>query len=241
MYINIESPTRSVRSHPFPGDGAYLVVGGQGHKTGHDHDTAQRFRALEAWARQHFTVRAVEHRWSAQDFKTLDGVPYVGRLTTRNDRVFVATGFRKWGMTNGTAAAMILAGTMLDDIPLWAPVFNSTRANPRQSATAFIKAQADVAVRFIGDRLACRPDRPENLGVGEGAVMRVGTENFAVARDNDGHLHAVSAVCTHLGCIVRWSSAERSWDCPCHGSRFDIDGRVLEGPATRDLEPRTID
>ena len=240
MYINVEAPTRSIRSHPFPGDDAYLVIGGEGHKTGHDEDTEERYRSLEAWARETFTVRSIEHRWSAQDFRTLDGVPYVGRLTKRDDRVYVATGFQKWGMTNGTGAAMILSRTMLGDPPPWAAVFDSTRANPRQSAKHFVKAQTDVAARFVGDRLARRPRRPEELVGGEGAITSVGGEKVAVSRGLDGTVRAVSPVCTHLGCLVRWNSAERSWDCPCHGSRFDANGQVLEGPATRDLEPKSV-
>jgi glycine/D-amino acid oxidase-like deaminating enzyme/nitrite reductase/ring-hydroxylating ferredoxin subunit len=240
MYISIETPTRSIRPHPFPGDDTYLVIGGEGHKTGHDENTEARYRSLETWARENFTVRSIEHRWSAQDFRTVDGVPYVGRLTPRNDRVYVATGFRKWGMTNGTAAAMILSGTMLDHPQPWAAVFDSTRANPRQSAKQFVKAQADVAARFVGDRLARRPSRTDEVVTGGGAIMSVGGKEVAVSRDLDGTLRAVSPVCTHLGCLVRWNVAERSWDCPCHGSRFDADGHVLEGPATRDLEPKSV-
>jgi glycine/D-amino acid oxidase-like deaminating enzyme/nitrite reductase/ring-hydroxylating ferredoxin subunit len=239
MYISSGSPTRSIRSHPFGGAGQFLVIGGEGHKTGHDHDTEVRYRTLESWAREHFDVQSVEYRWSAQDFRTLDGVPYVGPITGRNDRVLVATGFRKWGMTNGTAASMILAGTVLGDVPPWAPVFDSTRANPRQSAASFVKAQADVAARFIGDRLTRPPQRPDDLGPGEGAVLKIGGERLAVSRSDDGELDFLSPVCTHLGCIVRWNSGERSWDCPCHGSRFDRDGHVLEGPATRALEHRS--
>jgi glycine/D-amino acid oxidase-like deaminating enzyme/nitrite reductase/ring-hydroxylating ferredoxin subunit len=238
MYISADSPTRSIRPHPFAGEGQFLVVGGEGHKTGHDDDTEARYRTLESWARAHFDVSSVDYRWSAQDFRTLDGVPYAGPISKWNDRVLVATGYRKWGMTNGTAAAMIVAGTILGDVPPWAAVFDSTRVNPRQSVTRFVTVQADVASRFVGDRIVRRSDDPEHLDTGEGAVMKVNGAQVAVSRGDDGGLRYLSPVCTHLGCIVRWNSGERSWDCPCHGSRFDADGHVLEGPATSDLETR---
>jgi glycine/D-amino acid oxidase-like deaminating enzyme/nitrite reductase/ring-hydroxylating ferredoxin subunit len=235
MYISADSPTRSVRSHPVPGEGGFLVVGGEGHPTGEDGDTQQRFAALETWARTHFDVRGIEYRWSAQDFETLDGVPYVGPIDQLNDRILVATGFRKWGMTNGTAAAMILSGTVLGDAPPWAGVFDSTRANPRQSIRRFVTSQAAVAAHFVGDRLTRAPVEPHRLAVGQGTVARVNGRLTALSRRPDGSLVSLSAVCPHLGCIVRWNSAEQSWDCPCHGSRFDATGRVLEGPATTDL------
>ncbi len=238
MYISADPVTRSIRSHPLTGDGAYLIVAGEGHKTGHGDATDDRYHALETWAREHFGVRALEHRWSSQDFRSVDGLPFVGPLTARRDRVLVATGFRKWGITNGTAAAMLLADRLAGRETSWAEAFDSTRYAPRQSAGTFVRAQADVAARFVGDRLRVGGPEPDELGVGAGTVRRVDGRLVAVSRGGDGRLHSVSAVCTHLGCVVRWNSAERSWDCPCHGSRFDADGTVLEGPALRDLGPR---
>ena len=239
MYISTGRVTRSIRSHPVDNDGTFLIVGGEGHQTGEAEDTRARFEILERWARENFDVAAIEYRWSAQDYETIDTVPYVGPIDQWNDRVFVATGFRKWGMTNGTAAATILSTTVLDGTPpAWSSVFDSTRVKPRQSFQRFVNAQANVASDFVGDRFARKPSVVlDQLAEDDGVVTRIGTQMTAVSRAPDGQLVLRSAVCPHLGCIVRWNAAERSWDCPCHGSRFDAAGRVIEGPATADLGP----
>jgi glycine/D-amino acid oxidase-like deaminating enzyme/nitrite reductase/ring-hydroxylating ferredoxin subunit len=236
MYISAEDPTRSLR--PLPGN--RLIVGGEGHKTGTDPDTRQRYAALEAWARSRFDVREIEQRWSAQDYVTVDGLPYVGQLRRNEQRVLVATGFRKWGMTNGTAAAQILADAILGRENAWQHAFDATRVAPRPSFVSFFRENLDVARRFLGDRFARpRAATAERLGCGQAGIVDHEHRRAACYRDQDGSIHAVSPTCTHLGCEVTFNTAERTWDCPCHGSRFDVDGRVLEGPALKDLEPRT--
>ena len=232
MYISAESPTRSIRSTP---DG-WVVLGGEGHKVGHDDDTRQRYEALEAWARERFGVEEIGYRWSAQDYETVDGMPYVGRLTDGRSRVWVATGFRKWGMSNGTAAAMILTDLIAGRANPWAEAFDSTRLSPQASAKSFVRENAEVGVRFVGDRLrSLRPPSADELAPGTGGLAELDGRTVAAYRDDDGLLHAVSATCTHLGCRVAFNTAERTWDCPCHGSRFDVDGRVVQGPAVEDL------
>jgi Rieske Fe-S protein len=153
--------------------------------------------------------------------------------------LWVATGFLKWGLTNGTAAAMILSDLIAGRKNEWAKLFDSTRVKPLASAAELVKENLNVGRRFLGDHLA-RPDARsfDALAPGEGAIVRDGTRKVAAYRDEEGELHAVSAVCTHLGCQVKWNRAERSWDCPCHGSRFDVDGEVIQGPAVKGLEPR---
>jgi Rieske Fe-S protein len=232
MYISVDEPIRSIRS---TADG-HVVVGGEGHKVGQDDDTMQRYATLEAWARARFEVTAVDYRWSAQDYRTLDGLPYVGRLVRGSDRVLVATGFGKWGMTNGTAAAMVLSDLVRAEENRWSALFDSTRLAPRQSATAFVTQGVDMVKHFVGDRLASlHPSSVDALAVGSGGIVNLEGETVAAFRAEDGSVRAVSATCTHLGCQVNFNTAERTWDCPCHGSRFDLDGRVLEGPAVRDL------
>jgi glycine/D-amino acid oxidase-like deaminating enzyme/nitrite reductase/ring-hydroxylating ferredoxin subunit len=234
MYINVESPSRSLRSTR---DG-WLVVGGEGHKVGHDDDTRERYRALDDWAHEHLHPTEVGPRWSAQDYSSVDGLPYVGAVRPGRDRVLVATAFRKWGMTNGTAAGMLLDDLLAGRRPDWADAFDSTRLAPGASVKELVTENLDVGKRFVVDHLAAAgaPDASE-LGPGEGGLATVGGEVAACFRDDDGALHAVGATCTHLGCRVAFNTAERSWDCPCHGSRFGVDGRVLQGPAVRDLEP----
>ena len=236
MYISVEEPTRSLRPAPM----GRLIVGGEGHKAGHEADTRRHYAALESWARECFDVESVEYRWSAQDYVTVDGFPYVGRLTAREERVLLATGFRKWGMTNGTAAAEILADLLLGRHNPWAEAFDATRIAPRVSAAGLVKENLGVARHFVADRVAAlRAPTAESLRPGEGAIARHDGARAACYRDEEGEIHAVSMTCTHLGCQVAFNTAERTWDCPCHGSRFDIDGRVLEGPAVKDLSPKT--
>jgi glycine/D-amino acid oxidase-like deaminating enzyme/nitrite reductase/ring-hydroxylating ferredoxin subunit len=236
MYISVEDPTRSLR----PAPRGRLIVGGEGHKTGQETDTRRHYAALESWAREHFDLESIDYRWSAQDYHTVDGYPYVGQLTAREERVFVATGFRKWGMTNGTAAAQILADRILGRGNAWADAFDATRIAPGPSAVGFLKENLGVARHFVADRVAAlRAPTADSLAPGEGGIARHNGVRAACYRDEEGSLHAVSMTCTHLGCQVTFNTAERTWDCPCHGSRFDTDGRVLEGPAVRDLPSKT--
>jgi nitrite reductase/ring-hydroxylating ferredoxin subunit len=181
-------------------------------------------------------VESIDYRWSAQDYQTVDGLPYIGQLTARDDRVFVATGFRKWGMTNGTVAARILADRILGRDNPWADTFTATRMAPGASAADFLRENLGVAQHFVADRLAAlRAPTAETLAPGEGGIARYDGARAACYRDEEGSLHAVAMTCTHLGCQVTFNTAERTWDCPCHGSRFDVEGRVLEGPAVRNL------
>jgi glycine/D-amino acid oxidase-like deaminating enzyme/nitrite reductase/ring-hydroxylating ferredoxin subunit len=241
MYINSSTPTRSMRTTRDE-EGLLLLVGGEGHKTGTDPDTKARYRALEDFARQHWQTEDFPYRWSTQDYASLDGVPYVGRLTHRSEHVYVATAFKKWGMTNGTAAAMILADLILGKTNAWADLFDARRLKPLASAPKFLRENGAVARHFVGDRL----DRGDTatvheIAAGEGRLLRLGGRKTAVYRDDEGRLHALSPLCTHMGCNVSWNTAERSWDCPCHGSRFSGRGAVIEGPATRDLAKRDVE
>ena len=236
MYISVEQPTRSIRQHPF--DGAeLLIVSGDSHKTGQDEDTERHYAALEEFARDRFAVRSVEYRWSTQDHMPLDQVPYIGKLRRGSDRLFVGTGFKKWGMTNGTIAGVVISDQILGRENPWTELFDPNRIKPLASAMEFVKENVNVARRFVQDRITQRGSvSPEELGPGEGQVTSKGRKQVAVARDSEGALHAISARCTHMGCIVNWNPAETTWDCPCHGSRFAIDGKVIEGPAVDALQ-----
>ena len=240
MFLNAGTPTRSVRSIPHEG-GRLLLVGGDGHKPGEEPDTERRYRNLEEFARRFDPNAEVTHGWSTQDYLSVDKVPYVGRLTRRSRHVFVATGFGKWGMTNGTVAATILADLVLGRENGWLELYDAKRVDPRASARKLVSENANVARHFVADRIRPPGSRePAELKPGEGTVIRRGGRLLAVSRDDDGGLRAVSAVCTHLGCVVAWNPAERSWDCPCHGSRFRADGTVIQGPAVEDLPARDV-
>jgi nitrite reductase/ring-hydroxylating ferredoxin subunit len=212
-------------------------VGGQGHKTGQEPDTPACYTNIERWAREHFGVGPAAYRWSAHDYMAVDGLPYIGKLPFGNGRVWVATGYNKWGLTNGTVAALIIADAFDGRPNAWADTFDANRTDVGASAKEFVKENLDVAARFVGDRIDHLTGADSGaLAPGEGAVVEAGTRRVGAFRDEDGALHAVALTCTHLGCHVTWNPAERSWDCPCHGSRYGVDGEVLHGPATRPLE-----
>jgi Rieske Fe-S protein len=216
MYISVEQPTRSLRALPW-GEEELLIVAGAGHELGSG-DPVESVRDLERFARRSFDVAGFEHRWDAHDFMPDDGLPHVGRLLPASDRVLTATGMRKWGLAMGVAAGGILADRALGHDNPWADAFDPWRLPPVSAAKTLLEHNARSGLHFFADR-ARRGGGAAELAPGEGV------------------LHAVSARCTHLGCIVDWNGAERTWDCPCHGSRFDALGGVLTGPATGNLKP----
>jgi glycine/D-amino acid oxidase-like deaminating enzyme/nitrite reductase/ring-hydroxylating ferredoxin subunit len=239
MFISAESPTRSVRSHPVAG-GEILIVGGEGHKTGQEADERERYARLEAFARERFDVESIEYRWSAHDCMPADGMPYVGRYTPVSKHVWVATGYKKWGMTNGTAAAIMLTDRLTGRENAWRAAFDPNRLKPLAGGPTLIKENVNVAAHFFGDRFSSPDfDSLDALAPGDGGI--VSTEEHgkvAAYRDEAGTVHAVSPTCTHLYCQVSFNQAEKSWDCPCHGSRFSVDGEVLQGPAVKPLDRR---
>ena len=234
MYISADEPTRSVRTHPVVGE-ELVLVGGEGHKPGTG-DPKASYARLERFAREHFDAGEVMYRWASQDYVPADGMPYVGRLWPFSDRLLTATGFRKWGLANGTAAAMILSDRLLGRDNPWAATFDPMRVKPVAALPAMVKEALQDGFYFFADRVRERA-AADSIAPGEGRVVGSGLTQKAVYRAESGELRAVSARCTHLGCVVRWNGAERTWDCPCHGSRFDVDGGVVQGPAVRPLPP----
>lgn len=240
MFINVGSPTRSIRSHPGP-DGELLLVGGEGHHVGSGDAQPERYGRLVDFARRHWTVETVTHRWSSQDYSPDDGVPYIGPLYPLSNRIYAATGFNKWGMTAGTVAAMMIADSIAGRENPWQSLYTTRRLKPIAAGPRLVLENVRAGMRFALDRVIDRGQRPiEELTRGEGAVVSAAGHKVAAFRDEGGALHAVSTRCTHLGCQVRWNAAERTWDCPCHGSRFSLDGLVLSGPAVRPLPERPI-
>jgi glycine/D-amino acid oxidase-like deaminating enzyme/nitrite reductase/ring-hydroxylating ferredoxin subunit len=235
MSISAGSTTRSVRSF-----GELLVVGGEGHTTGARQATPERYARLEDFARANWTVREVPYRWSAQDPVSWDHLPVVGPYHPGSSRLFVASGFHKWGLSSAGFAARILADRIAGRGNRWADRFNPSRVG-LGGVPKLAQINAKVAVDFIGDRLhpALATD-VDGISPGSARVIRDGLGKTGVYRDERGALHAVSLRCTHLGCLLRFNSAERTWDCPCHGSRFDVDGAVLEGPAARALDAKVV-
>ncbi|MFE2443097.1 FAD-dependent oxidoreductase [Streptomyces sp. NPDC021218] len=236
MYLTPENGTRSVRTAPYRPGQRLLIVTGEKFTPGVD-GVEQRYARLIDWTHDRFPGAEPAFRWAAQDNWTTDHVPYVGPLHPASRHAFVATGFAGWGMTGGALTGRLLAGRLTGRPVPWERLYDPRRLNPVREAPALLKVQATVARHFIGDRLSGDgTDAVRDIPPGGGAVVRLGGRQRAVHRDEGGELHTLSACCTHLGCLVRFNDAERTWECPCHGSRFAIDGSVLQGPAVRPLK-----
>ncbi|MGP1373379.1 MAG: FAD-dependent oxidoreductase [Almyronema sp.] len=237
MYIGVGQNYRSLRTTPTDDGATLLLVGGEGHKVGDDSATDERYQRLEAYLQSHFGVTPA-YRWSTQDFISFDNLPYIGKLTPASNHTYVATGFSLWGMSKSILSAMLLTDTLLGVGNPWASLYDATRPTPFVTQTS-IKQNLDVGTRWIGDRFKGLFDSPAEVKPGEGKLVTDKGDKIAAYRDEAGELHTVSAVCPHLGCIVAWNAAEKSWDCPCHGSRFSCDGDILHGPAVHPLAPKS--
>jgi glycine/D-amino acid oxidase-like deaminating enzyme/nitrite reductase/ring-hydroxylating ferredoxin subunit len=242
LYLSADSPTRTIRPYR-DGEESYVIVGGEGHKVAKDPDTFRRYEALEQWAKRYFGGQSPRYRWSAHDYLPADGVPYIGKLAPDSNRMWVATGFKKWGLTNGTVAAMILTDSIVGKVNAWAKTFDSTRLEPEDWAGEMLERQAELA-QSADDSDVAEVSAPEvgGLGKGEGGIFGSGKQKVAAYREAEDHLYTFSPVCPHMGCEVAFNKAEKTWDCRCHGSRFDRDGSVIHGPATRQLtQVRVVD
>jgi glycine/D-amino acid oxidase-like deaminating enzyme/nitrite reductase/ring-hydroxylating ferredoxin subunit len=240
MFLTEENNTRSIRSAPHDEHGRMLIITGEKFTPGDpkDRGAAWHFQVLTDWARNHFADFAVTHRWAAQDTFSADHVPFVGRLHPRADHAYVATGFGGWGLSGGMMAARLLTSLVTDSPSPWADLYDPARFHPLAEGTSMLRLGAKTARHLVADRLpGGHADSVDDIAPGQGAVIRGDGEGpQAVHRDTSGTLHRVSARCTHLGCIVHFNEAEAAWECPCHGSRFDVNGSVLQGPAVHPLE-----
>lgn len=233
MFISTDSPTRSTRSAP-TADGERLIVGGAGHPVGRGSDPAAAIGELASWAKQHWPGAVQTHFWSAQDYAPVDALPYVGPLLPGHEEITVATGFDKWGMTNGVAAALALSSRILGGRMDWSEAFASWSPHELSGLPAAVKTNLTVGLNLAKGwltpvtRIGAAPT--EDCGVVSGPPWHLEARSVV-----DGVERTVSPVCPHLGGIVNWNDADKSWDCPLHGSRFAPDGTLIEGPATRDL------
>ncbi|MDS0478114.1 FAD-dependent oxidoreductase [Natrinema sp. 1APR25-10V2] len=241
MYYKPDDPYFSVRPYP-AGEESMVLAGGQNHRTGHSDSTVDRYRNLEQETFDRLNVDEIVYRWSTQDFVSIDRVPFIGPLGPQSENVYTATGFGGWGMTNGVVAGMLLSELIVDGQSEWEYIYRPMRFNETASADAFLDHNQHDVKHYLDDYT----EHPQSGGVesveqGSGAVLDLDEGLTAVHRDEDGETQSVSAICSHMGCLVYWNDGERSWDCPCHGSRFDCDGSVLNGPANNPLSERELD
>jgi glycine/D-amino acid oxidase-like deaminating enzyme/nitrite reductase/ring-hydroxylating ferredoxin subunit len=214
-----------------------LIIGGEDHKSGQADDADQRHGNLLRWARQRFpTIEDVAFTWGGQYMETIDGLAFIGRNPMDAENVYVVTGDCGMGMTHGTIAGMLLTDLILGRENPWADLYDPSRKTLR-AAGAFAKENINVAAQYVEWATPGEVDSIAEIAPGSGAILRRGIAKLAVYRDEEGHVTELSAACPHLQCIVHWNSAESTWDCPCHGSRFRADGEVINGPANVSLSP----
>ncbi len=216
-----------------------LLVGGEDHKTGQEDHPEQAFDRLEAWTRERFPyLTGIEFRWSGQVLEPNDSLGFIGRNPLDSDNVFIITGDSGHGMTHGTIGGLLVTDLLLDRENPWAKIYDPGRITlSLQNVKEFVKENVNVASEYTELLTGGDVSREEQIKPGEGAVLRRGLAKVAVYKDEAGATHACSAICPHLGCVVHWNGLEKSWDCPCHGSRFDAFGALLMGPANSDLTP----
>ncbi|GAA0176722.1 FAD-dependent oxidoreductase [Clostridium sediminicola] len=229
MFINAEEPRRSVRFYESKNENLVLV-GGENHKTAHGNDFISHYQNLIEFTKYNFDIDKIKFRWSTQDYITPDGIPYIGHLTNKSKDIYVATGFGKWGMTNGTAAGILLKDLIINGKSPWQDVFNPSRFTPRASTVSFFVENFDSALQFFSGKLQ-KTENKDKIKANQAKVVKIEGKKYGAYRDNNNKLHLVDITCTHLGCELKWNEAEKTWDCPCHGSRFSFDGTVIEGPA----------
>ncbi len=233
LYWDTLDPYHYVRTQPLDATRDLLIIGGEDHKTGQGDESSHPFAALEEWARARFPmIAAVPYRWSGQVMEPVDSLAFIGR-NPGDPNIYIVTGDSGHGMTHGTIGGMLIRDLIIGSVSPWEPLYAPDRKPVSLSALKeYVKENANVAAQYL-DWLKPAPiDSPEKLGPGQAAV--IGAQAFY--RDQTGYLHQLSASCPHLHCEVAWNDVERSWDCPCHGSRFDYEGNVLNGPATSPLE-----
>jgi glycine/D-amino acid oxidase-like deaminating enzyme/nitrite reductase/ring-hydroxylating ferredoxin subunit len=236
LAYDLHEPYHYYRTHEVDGI-KYLIAGGEDHKTAHEENTDKCFAKLESYVRQYFDVEQVEFRWSSQYFESTDGLPYIGHLPGNPENMFVATGFAGNGLTYGTASALVLADLVCSSKSEYKQLLNPNRVKPVAGFETFVKEQVDVVSVFVGKRIGIEKiDGAIELTRGEAKVVKYEGTSLALYKDDAGQLFSVNPSCPHVKCVVVWNSAEKSWDCPCHGSRFSFTGELLTAPARKNLE-----
>jgi glycine/D-amino acid oxidase-like deaminating enzyme/nitrite reductase/ring-hydroxylating ferredoxin subunit len=236
LYWDTADPHHYARMHTLP-EGDVVIVGGEDHKVGEADDAAQRWAALDSWARERFAgMGDVIYRWSGEVLAPVDGIGLIGRNPDDHDNVFIATDDSGMGMTHGTIAGILLNDLIHRRHNPWAALYDPARVRLR-AVRPFVAEAVNMAAQYGRWLSGSDVESADAIPRGAGAVVRRHLSKVAVYRDDAGVVHERSAVCPHLGCAVAWNQAERTWDCPCHGSRFDAYGRLLNGPAAADLAP----
>ncbi|MBC1240448.1 FAD-dependent oxidoreductase [Nostoc sp. 2RC] len=235
LYWDTPDPYHYVRLDQLDSEYDVLIVGGEDHKTGQANDANDRYARLQIWAQERFPMaQEVLYRWSGQVMNSDDGIAYIGKNPFDEQNVYIVTGDTGIGMTHGTIAGVLLTDLILGRTNTWAQLYEPSRVR-LGTVSDFISENLNVASQYLNWLTPGDVDSVEKIPAGTGAVVRRGLTKVAAYRDENGKLQEHSAICTHLNCIVAWNSSEKTWDCPCHGSRFDTHGKVINGPAINGL------
>lgn len=238
MYINIKDPIYSIR-YQFSDKENLLLLAGGNHRSGEKENEEDSYNELENFLNTHFKEAEIVSKWSTQDCMTYDKIPYIGLYSKSVDNLYVATGFKKWGMTHSAAAALILRNKILNIDDDFSEVFNPARITPTQSAKEFFSSISSITKAFA-KRIAPVPDELMEVEIGKGKIINYNGKKVGVYKDYKGDYFCINPVCAHLKCSLSFNEAEKTWDCPCHGSRYDIKGNILEGPAVKPLDKISI-
>lgn len=230
MYLSYEQPTRSIRTYE-----NYLLIGGEDHRTGTEKETTARYEALKNFAHHYFSPSQISHWWSTEDYDTVDRLPYIGQMQ-KDDQIFVATGFKKWGMTTATMAALLLKDLILERESPYTLLFHPKRQRVVPQLKNLIRYNAKTAFELIKGKLKS-VDEIGRLLPGEAITVKTEDGKYGIYKDNQNELWMVDITCPHLGCELSFNRAEQTWDCPFHGSRFKVTGEVVSGPAHCSLKP----
>lgn len=236
LIYDLNDPYNYYRTQVINGT-SYVIAGGFDHKTGHEPNTAHVFAKQEACYRKIFNIDTIAWRWSSQYYNNTDGLPYIG-LLPGHERVYTATGFSGNGITWGVFSALLISQLIARNHHPYADLFSPSRVKPVAGFTVFVKENADVASQYISQRLKIETlSQIADLAPGDAVVAHWEGQKLGLFKNEDGVLYGVDPVCAHAQCIVAWNAAEQSWDCPCHGARFAVNGALLTGPARKGLTP----
>ena len=240
MYINSELPTKSFRTIKY-GDKRLLVIVGEDYKTGSNIDYENINNNLEKIAKDMYPNCKIKYRWSAQDCISLDKIPYIGEFSKFMPNVYIATGYKKWGMTTADIAGNIICDKIMGRKNEYEDIFKATRVEPIKNIKEVENMLKQTAKSLVIEKLTIPKEELEEIKEGEGKLININGKKVGVFVDENGKVHAVQPICSHLGCELSFNKLEHTWDCPCHGSRFDVDGKSLETPSIHDLEKVEIE
>jgi glycine/D-amino acid oxidase-like deaminating enzyme/nitrite reductase/ring-hydroxylating ferredoxin subunit len=236
MYISIDSPSRSVRSAKDKNGETLWLIGGEGHRPGKGKQMKEHYSNLRNWGRSEFDMEEFDYNWSSEDFISLDSLFYIGRITEQTKNIYVATAFRKWGMSGGITAAKEITSLIASGESLYQNIYDPARKDGAKGISTLAKNLVEVSKELVSGKLEKTTKSIDELEPGEAGKIRDKGKLIGVYKNKDGSIHKVDTTCTHMGCEVHWNDAETTWDCPCHGSRFRASGEVIEGPAVKDLK-----